>query len=74
MLHFVLSGLRFEDLCAVPLVYLVFNLLAPELFFIFYFNVNNTGTKYVRIMKHTAFKKNGDYIPCLKYSVPVFVE
>ena len=36
------------------------NLLAPELFF-FYFstpciqNVNNTGTKYVRIMKQTAF-------------------
>jgi len=28
-------------------------------------------------MKQTAFwkrKKNGEYIPCLKYSVPIFVE
>ena len=36
-------------------------LLAPELLFLFNFstpykqNVNNTGTKYVRIMKQTAF-------------------
>jgi len=39
-------------------------------------NVNNTGTKYVRIMKQTAFwrGKNGEYIQCLKYSVPIFVE
>ena len=39
-------------------------------------NVNNTGTKYVRIMKETAFwiEKNGEYIPCLKYLVPIFVE
>jgi len=38
--------------------------------------VNKAGTKYIRIMKQTAFsrKKNGEYIPCLKYSVPVFVE
>jgi len=38
--------------------------------------VNKTGTKYVRIMKETAFEeeKNGEYIPCLKYLVPVFVE
>jgi len=38
--------------------------------------VNNTGTKYVRIMKQTAFwrEKNREYIPCLKYSVPIFVE
>ena len=38
--------------------------------------MNNTGTKYVRIMKQTAFwrKKNGEYISCLKYSVPIFVE
>jgi hypothetical protein len=37
--------------------------------------VNNTGTKYVRIMKQTAFwgGKNGEYIPCLKYSVPIEV-
>jgi len=38
--------------------------------------MNNTGTKYVRIMKQTAFwrEENGDYTPCLKYSVPIFVE
>ena len=39
--------------------------------------MNNTGTKYVRIMKQTAFlkrKKHGEYIPFLKYSVPIFVE
>jgi len=38
--------------------------------------VNNTWTKYVRLMKQTAFwrEKNGEYIPCLKYSVPIFVE
>jgi hypothetical protein len=38
--------------------------------------MNNTGTKYVRIMKQTAFsrKEKGKYIPCLKYSVPIFVE
>ena len=56
------------------------NLMAPELFFNFITpciqNVNNTGTKYVRIMKQTAFWrwKNLEYIPCLKYSVPIFVE
>ena len=38
--------------------------------------MNKTGTKYVRIMKQTAFcrEKNREYIPCLKYSVPIFVE
>jgi hypothetical protein len=58
----------------------MFNLLAPELFVLILahpvYKVNNTGTKYVRIMKQTALKKkkNGEYIPCLKYSVPIFVE
>ena len=37
--------------------------------------MNNTGTKYVRIMKQTAFFfKKGEYITCLKYSLPIFVE
>jgi hypothetical protein len=38
--------------------------------------VNNTGTEYVRIMKQTAFRRgeNGEYTPCLKYSVLIFVE
>jgi len=36
--------------------------------------VNITGTKQVRIMKQTAFwrEQNGEYISCLKYSVPIF--
>jgi len=61
--------------------YFINNLLSPELLFNFSTlciqNVNNTGTKYVRIMKQTAIwrgRKNGEYIPCLKYSVPIFVE
>ena len=38
----------------------ILNLLAPELFFLNFStpciqNVNKTGTKYVRIMKQTAF-------------------
>jgi hypothetical protein len=38
--------------------------------------VNNTGTKYVRNMRQNAFGtgKNGENIPCLKYSVHIFVE
>ena len=38
--------------------------------------MNNTETKYVRMMKQTAFwrERNGEYIPFLKYSVPIFVE
>ena len=38
--------------------------------------MNNTGTKHVRIVKQTAFwrGRNGEYIPCIKYSVAVFVE
>ena len=40
------------------------------------YNVNNTGTKYVRIMKQIEFwrKNDGECTPCLKYSVPMFVE
>jgi len=38
--------------------------------------MNKTGTKNVRMLKKYAFlkEKNGDYTPCLKYSVPIFVE
>jgi hypothetical protein len=38
--------------------------------------VNNTGNKYVRIMKQTAFgrERHGEYVACLKYFVPIFVE
>ena len=38
--------------------------------------MNNTGNKYVRIMKQTAFrrKKDGEWMPCLKYSLSIFAE
>ena len=38
--------------------------------------MNNTGTKYVRNMKQTAFWREsiGEYIPCLKYSVLILVK
>jgi len=44
----------------MPTNALFINLLAPELFFFNFstsciYNVNNTGTKQVRIMKQTAF-------------------
>jgi hypothetical protein len=43
----------------INVFYKYINLLAPELFFNFSTlciqNVNNTGTKYIRIMKQTAF-------------------
>ena len=37
--------------------------------------MNNTGTKYVIIMKQIAFwrGKEGECIPCLKYSVPILL-
>jgi len=60
---------------------IVFKLLAPELFFLNFstpciWNMNKTGTKYVRIMKQTTFwrEKYEEYITCLKYSVPISVE
>jgi len=47
-----------------------FNFSSPSIEY-----VNNTGTKYVRIMKQTAFEeKNGEYMIFLKYSVLIFVE
>ena len=51
--------------------YFFFNFSTPCIW-----NVNNTGTKQVSIMKQTAFwrEKTGEYRACLKYSVPIFVE
>jgi len=51
------------------IIFLNFNTLVYKMWI-------NPEPKYVRIMKQTAFwrEKNGEYIPCLKYSVPVFVE
>jgi len=38
--------------------------------------VNNTGTKYVRILEQTVSEeeKTGEYSPFLKYSVPILFE
>jgi len=38
--------------------------------------MNNTGSKYVTIMKQIAFwrENNGEYVPCFKYSVPIFAK
>ena len=57
-------------------VYTMFKIFITYICWIKYINVNNTGTKYVRIMKQTAFwrGKNEEYIACLKYSLPIFVE
>jgi hypothetical protein len=57
-------------------VYTMFKIFSTYICWINISNVNNTGTKYVRIMKQTAVwrEKNGEYIPCLKYSVLIFVE
>ena len=58
-------------------VYIMFKIFSTYICWINILNVNNTGTKYVRTMKQAAFwrgKKNGEYIPCLKYSVNIFVE
>ena len=57
-------------------VYTVFKIYSTYICWINIYNVNNTGTKPIRIMKETAFwrENNGEYIPCLKYSVPIFVE
>ena len=78
--HLYTYRLSFCDLAGV-LIYILknqlfctkihFNLLAPELFFFNFsitciLNLNNAGTKYVRIMKlHLKEgKKNGEYISC----------
>jgi len=57
------------------------NLLAPELFFkILAHSVYKMWIKQEPNMlelwnkMHFEEKKNGEIIPCLKYSVPVFVE
>jgi len=69
-------------LLIIEMVYsiLILNSWRRIYFFIFstssILNVDNTGTKYDRIMKQTEFRrgKNEEYIPFIKYSVPIFVE
>ena len=60
----------------------VFNLLAPELFFFLILAhsvykmwiIQEPNTLELWNKLHFERKKNGQYTPCLKYSVPIFVE
>ena len=69
-----------EDGCINIRNMLSFNRFAPELFFlILAHSVYKMWIKQelnTTIMKQTAFWReiNGEYIPCLKYPVPIFVE
>ena len=71
---------NFDILLIVHLNIFILTLWRRNYFFNFstpcIWNVNNTGTKRVSIMKQTAFwrEKDGEYRACLKYSVPIFVE
>jgi hypothetical protein len=56
-------------------------LLAPELFFLILAHpvykmwiIQEQNTLELWNKLHFEEKKNGEYIPCLKYSVPIFVE
>jgi len=58
-----------------------FNLLAPEFFFLILAHpvYKMWITQEPNMLElwnklHFEEEKNGEYIPCLKYSVPVFVE
>ena len=70
----LLNKLHFEE--KKRIVCTVFKIFSTYICWINIQNANNTGTKQVRIMKQTAFwrEKKGEYIPYLKYSVPIFVE
>jgi len=57
-----------------------FNILAPELLFflilahpVYKMCIIQEPNK-LELWNKLHFKKNGDYTPCLKYSVPIFVE
>jgi len=57
------------------------NLLAPELFFLILAHsvykmliIQEPNTLELWNKLHFEEKKNGEYIPCLKYLVPIFVE
>ena len=57
------------------------NLLAPELFFLILAHpvykmwiIQESNTLELWNKLHFEEKKNGEYIPCLKYSVDIFVE
>ena len=66
---------------AQMLIYCVINLSAPELFFIILAHpvykiwiIQEPNTLEFETNCILKRKKNGEYIPCLKYSVPIFVE
>ena len=60
----------------------VLNLLAPKLFFFLILAhpvhktlvIQELNMLELRNKLHFEEEKNGEYIPCLKYSVPIFVE
>jgi hypothetical protein len=60
--------------------YLEFNLLVPEFFLILahpvykMWIIHEPNTLGLWNKLHLQEEKNGEYIPCLKYSVPIFVE
>ena len=51
----------------------IINLLAPELFFLILAHPVYK-IRYNYETNCTLKRKNGEYTPCLKYSVPIFVE
>ena len=68
----------------LPLFFLIsheINLLAPELFFLILAHsvykmwiIQDTNKLELWNKLHFKERKNGEYTPCLKYSVPTFVE
>jgi len=62
-------------------LFAVINLLAPELFFLILAHpvykmciIQEPNTLELWNKLHFEEEKNEEYIPCLKYSVPIFVE
>jgi len=76
----IVSVVRFKFRCNSLISGKIINLLAPEFFFILAHTVykmwikQEPNTLELWNKLHFEEKKNGQYIPRLKYSVPVFVE
>jgi len=80
--RFLHSKVKIRATSRLTVFSLVLNLLAPELFF---FNFSTPVYKMWIIQEPNTLElwnklhfedeiKNGEYIPCLKHSVPIFVE
>jgi len=72
-------AILFHFLCTQHVSYI--NLLAPELFFFILAHpvykmwiMQEPNMLELWNKLHYEKEKNGEYIPCLKYSVPIFVE